>query len=215
MSLRSKSARGAARHAFTVPEAAAILGLPQREVSNAIDRELKPLRLAKAEGGSRAVTAKGLVALELLRAFAEQFSPGFRREVVRAALRAPNRPAVSLEKGRIVVNISELRKKVDTGEGRLREAEALVVSSPEILGGEPCVRGTRVPAYLVGALAAKYGVEEAVAAYPSLTREQVDLISLYVAANPRRGRPPQSKLSRPKAPAKRGKARKVRLGSIA
>jgi len=116
-----------------------------------------------------------------------------------------------MEKGRTVVSVAEERARLGKTRGRLAQAKGLVVRHPEVLGGEPCVKGTRIPAYLVGALARKHGVAEVRAAYPSLTPQTIELVALYVEANPRRERPRQAELSKPKAAVKRGKAKRVRL----
>jgi uncharacterized protein (DUF433 family) len=196
---------------FTVPEASAILGLSPKHVNNALERELATLHLAKTSGGSRSVSEKGLIALVLVRAFAKLFTPQMRQVVIREAVRSPSDDSISVQKGCVVVRIAEYREKVDEGKARLQRAKDIVVSDPEILSGEPCVRGTRVPVYLVGALARKHGAEAARNTYPSLTREQVELAALYVTANPRKGRPPQAPLSKPKGSAKRGRSKKFRL----
>jgi uncharacterized protein (DUF433 family) len=66
----------------------------------------------------------------------------------------------------------------------------MVVSNPEIMRGTPIFRGTRIPVDLVATMSTQGGgVEEILEGYPSLSREQVELAPLYVAAFPRRGRP--------------------------
>jgi uncharacterized protein (DUF433 family) len=47
-----------------------------------------------------------------------------------------------------------------------------VITRPEVLGGTPVIRGTRVPA-----------------AYPSLDADKVELAAIYAQATPPRGRP--------------------------
>jgi uncharacterized protein (DUF433 family) len=110
-----------------------------------------------------------------------------------------------------VVNVAEKRERANEARKRLGRAAALVASDPEVLGGEPCIKGTRIPAYLIGALAREHGVEETHATYPSLSRQTIELMALYVKANPRKGPPRQAELSEPKGAVKRGRARKVRL----
>lgn len=203
--------RKRAERKFTVPEAAAILEQPPKQISNALTRELRPLRLGSSGRGARRITGHGLVALELLRVFADWFSPRLRRLVISEALKPSSGDSVRIERGRVVVNIAEHRQRVNRGKNRLEEAEALIARHPEVLGGEPCVKGTRIPAYLVGALARKHGALEAHATYPTLTRQTIELVALYVEANPRKGRPRQAELSKPKRAAKRGKAKKAKL----
>jgi uncharacterized protein (DUF433 family) len=69
-------------------------------------------------------------------------------------------------------------------------ARNLVESSPEILGGMPVIRGTRVPVYDVAAsVSAGIPVEDILDDYPSLDREKVELAAIFAEANPPRGRP--------------------------
>jgi len=65
-----------------------------------------------------------------------------------------------------------------------------VVTDPEVLGGMPVIRGTRIPVYDVAAsVAAGVPVARILAAYPALDAEQIELATLYVEANPPRARP--------------------------
>jgi uncharacterized protein (DUF433 family) len=194
---------------YTVPQASAMLGLTQQEINNALERDLKPLRVSKIGRGIRTVSAKGLMALELLRAFAKLFQPGLRARLIKEALRSPTKERVSAEN--VVVYIAEYMKNVRWRKSRLQEAEALVTSSPEVLGGEPCIKETRTPAYLIGTLARRHGVAKAHKAYPFVSLERIELLALYVAAYPRRGRPPETALAPPKTPKKRGKTKKIKV----
>jgi len=55
--------------------------------------------------------------------------------------------------------------------------EHVMNTDPEILGGEPCFNGTRVPLEtVVDNLAGGHSVEEILANYPSLTREHVQAV---------------------------------------
>jgi uncharacterized protein (DUF433 family) len=73
---------------------------------------------------------------------------------------------------------------------RLRKAQRMAVSDPEIMGGTPVYRGTRVPVDMVAAMLAQgASTQEILEGYPSLKQEQVELAPLYAAAFPRRGRP--------------------------
>jgi uncharacterized protein (DUF433 family) len=56
-----------------------------------------------------------------------------------------------------------------------------IVCDPELLGGEPCIRGTRVPvSILVGSLA-DMSIEQLLAAYPQLSREDIQAALLFAA----------------------------------
>lgn len=72
----------------------------------------------------------------------------------------------------------------------LAAARELVTSSPDILGGTPVIRGTRVPVYDVAvSAAAGHSTERILETWPSLDTEKIRLASIYVEANPLRGRP--------------------------
>lgn len=74
--------------------------------------------------------------------------------------------------------------------GRLTAARDMVVSDPEILGGTPIIRGTRIPVHDVAAsVSASVAMDRILAAYPSLDADKVELAAIYAAANPSRGRP--------------------------
>jgi uncharacterized protein (DUF433 family) len=73
---------------------------------------------------------------------------------------------------------------------RLKAARSLVVSDPEVLGGAPVLRGTRVPVHdLAASVAAGIPMARILAAYPALDAEKLDLAVVYAEANPARGRP--------------------------
>jgi uncharacterized protein (DUF433 family) len=90
----------------------------------------------------------------------------------------------------LFVQVKGARKDVERELKRLRKVEQMVVSDPEVMGGTPVYRSTRIPVDLVATMVAQGAtVEEILEGYPALSREQVELAPLYVAAFPRRGRP--------------------------
>ena len=55
--------------------------------------------------------------------------------------------------------------------------EHIMNIDPEILGGEPCFNGTRVPLEtVVDNLAGGHSIERILRNYPSLTREHIDAV---------------------------------------
>jgi uncharacterized protein (DUF433 family) len=75
----------------------------------------------------------------------------------------------------------------------LREIEAMreyVVADPEIRGGEPVVKGTRVPVYRLAELA-NQGVpeRELLEDYPGVSASALRAALTYARTHPRRGRP--------------------------
>src|SRR5207302_2054291 len=72
----------------------------------------------------------------------------------------------------------------------LRRARRLVVSDPEIMGGDPVFRGTRVPVHTIAELVAQGSSQaELLKDYPRLTADMIRLAPVYAAAYPLRGRP--------------------------
>jgi uncharacterized protein (DUF433 family) len=70
------------------------------------------------------------------------------------------------------MSISSHTERTSKTKKRLARAEALVLCDREVLGGEPCIRGTRVSVYLIGALAHAHDVRRTHGMYPFLTRDQ-------------------------------------------
>jgi len=53
---------------------------------------------------------------------------------------------------------------------------------PNVMGGKPCIKGTRITVGLVvGLVAAGRTVDEILAAYPDLTREDISAALTYAA----------------------------------
>ncbi len=72
----------------------------------------------------------------------------------------------------------------------LRTATQIVVSDPNIRGGEPVIRGTRVPVYMIADLV-KQGADfrEILEDYPLLDAQMVEAALAYTQTKPKRGRP--------------------------
>ena len=62
-----------------------------------------------------------------------------------------------------------------------------LVSDPEILGGDPVFRGTRVAVHLVAEHTAQGAKPAEIEGYPRLTAEMIRLAPVYAAAYPLRG----------------------------
>jgi uncharacterized protein (DUF433 family) len=59
---------------------------------------------------------------------------------------------------------------------------SLLEANPEILGGKPCVKGTRISVeFILELIASGSGVDEIVKAYPHLSKGAVQQAILYAA----------------------------------
>jgi uncharacterized protein (DUF433 family) len=171
---------------FTPTEAAVLTGLPLKAVNNAIDK--KTISAIAGEGG-RLLDARALVSLTLERRLADRVAPELRRQVFDALAGSP-RNVVSLEGGLVKIDLREPRRELATSLRELRRARRLVVSDPEIMGGDPVFRGTRVPVHMIAELVAQGSTQaELLEDYPRLSAEMIRLAPVYAAAYPLRGRP--------------------------
>jgi uncharacterized protein (DUF433 family) len=172
---------------FTTTEAAVLTGLPLKAVNNAIDK--KTVSAVAGKEGGRLLDARALVSLAIERRLADRVAPELRRQVFEALAEAP-RNVVSLEGGLLKIDLREPRRELATSLRQLRRAKHLVVSDPEIMGGDPVFRGTRLPVHMVAELLAKGSTQaELLEAYPRLTDEMIRVAPIYAAAYPLRGRP--------------------------
>jgi uncharacterized protein (DUF433 family) len=175
---------------FTPTEAAVLTGLPLKAVNNAIDKKTVDAAAGEDVGGpTRLLDARALVSLSLERRLADRIAPELRRKVFDALAESP-RNVVSLEGGLVKIDLREPRRELATSLRELRRARRLVVSDPEIMGGDPVFRGTRVPVHMIAELVAQGSTQaELIEGYPRLTAEMIRLAPVYAAAYPLRGRP--------------------------
>lgn len=172
---------------FTPTEAAVLTGLPLKAVNNAIDK--KTVSAVPGEEGGRLLDARALVSLAIERRLADRVAPELRRKVFDALAEAPHN-TVSLEGGLLKIDLREPRRALAASLRELHRARQLVISDPEILGGDPVFRGTRVPVHMIAGLLAQGSMPtELIEGYPRLTAELIRLAPIYAAAYPLRGRP--------------------------
>jgi uncharacterized protein (DUF433 family) len=171
---------------FTPTEAAVLTGLPLKAVNNAIDK--KTISAVPGEEGGRLLDARALVSLSIERRLPDRLTtPELRRKVF-DALATASRNVVSLEGGLLKIDLREPRRELAASLRDLRKARRLVVSDPEILGGDPVFRGTRMPVHLIAELVAQGSKPaELIEGYPRLTAEMIRLAPVYAAAYPLRG----------------------------
>jgi uncharacterized protein (DUF433 family) len=175
---------------FTPTEAAVLTGLPLKAVNNAIDKKTVAAVAGEDAGRpTRLLDARALVSLSIERRLSDRIAPELRREVF-DALAQSSRQIVSVEGGLLKVDLREPRRELAASLRVLRRARRLVVSDPEIMGGDPVFRGTRLPVHMIAELVAQSAAEgELLEGYPRLTAEMVRLAPIYAAAYPLCGRP--------------------------
>lgn len=117
--------------------------------------------------------------------------PELRRRLS-AALPASRRNAILPDDGAVVIKVDLRGPRRELAEQlcALRRASALVVTDPDIMGGDLVLRGTRVPVHLIATLVDRVSTEaDILKAYPRLTTEMIRLAPVCAQAYPLRGRP--------------------------
>jgi uncharacterized protein (DUF433 family) len=176
-----------AKSALTANEAAIVTRVPVRQIHRIIDAGVLPL--AK---GSRTIRHSALVGLRLAYLTAGTLTLDARRRVIAKAVRGDGPQTIAEEA--IIIPMQPIIAEVEQGLDVLEKARALVKVDKEIMGGTPCIAGTRIPVHLIAEMVANGESNSAiVAAYPSLSGEQVERASIYAQAYPLRGRPPIKK----------------------
>jgi uncharacterized protein (DUF433 family) len=181
-------------NSYTPAQASAVAKLPLKAVQKLIDvRLIRPRRMRSGRETQRLLSPEQLVYLRLEAEGVRLLPLAARREVAQAVVSKPEVHSIAVAGGSaLVIEVEHARREVEQELKRLRKVQAMVVSDPEIMRGTPVFKGTRIPVELVAEMATEGAtVEEILAGYPALRREQVELAPLYVAAFPRRGRPAQ------------------------
>src|SRR6266851_4158779 len=170
---------------FTPAEAAVLSRLSLKAVNNAIDKKTVP---ARRSGSGRLLDRPALVCLSLERRLAGDTTPEFRRRLFAEIAASPKRRAVTV--GALKVDIDEARREVMERVKQLRRVEGVVVVDPEIMGGNPVFRGTRVPLHLIAEKLRLGETNERLREdYPRISEEMIGLAPIYAEAHPLRGRP--------------------------
>jgi uncharacterized protein (DUF433 family) len=176
---------------FTPAEAAVLTRLSLKAVNNAIDKNMVAavVRSGTTDSG-RFLDRRALLVLTLEYRLANRFFPELRRRLFDALVASPRKSVLSLDEGLVKVDLQEPRRDLAASLRALRRARSLVVTDPEILGGDPVFRGTRVPVNVIAAMREQGSTEvDILKAYPRITAEMARLAPAYAQAYPTRGRP--------------------------
>ncbi len=181
-------------------EAAVVSRVALRDVNRVIDEGILPEGFVTHDDG-RHVLAAACVLISFYFESAGALTSEERLFVIRVTIPRLRRPTSftlptmlkedwTVRHEYLTIDLAPFVKGAAERLGRLIAARNLVESSPEILGGTPVIRGTRVPVYDVAAsVTAGIPVERILSAYPSIDREKGELAAIFAEANPPRGRP--------------------------
>jgi uncharacterized protein (DUF433 family) len=170
-------------------EASALAGVPLASVDKAIEQ-----RVIRSVSGKRGgIPVEEVGALALLHRAGIPLPRTIKRKIRDWAVARPNqRGSAELALGEtLVVRMGErLAGVAERADRYARDRDAFIERDPEIKGGEPVIRGTRLTASAVEArLAAGDSLDELASEYPHVPREALEAAALYGRTHPRRGRP--------------------------
>ena len=180
---------------YTPAEASLLTGLPLAAVRRAIEDDAVPSRRVRSgRAVQRVVSSEGLLCLKLEQLGVGRLPLAYRRRIYRAIVAQPDVPQLKQSEA-VVIEVRKARIDLRSAMTSYRKAHAMVMSDPEIMGGTPVIRGTRIPVRLVAEMRRQgASVEEILDGYPSLTHDRIALAELYAQAHPRRGPKAQTRL---------------------
>ena len=176
---------------YTPAEAAALSEVAVKAVHNAIDKNIVEGRGKHAIAGSRRRTLldADLLRLKLWYGVGAALAADRRQRLFEAIIAEPAAATVRADEF-LIVDVAAARRQLAQRVRQLEEAETLIHSAKDVMGGEPVFKGTRVPVRTVASMLAQGAdVDEIAEGYPSLTPHMVDLAAIWSTAHPARGRP--------------------------
>jgi uncharacterized protein (DUF433 family) len=183
---------------LTTTEAAVAAGVSLPQINRVIDEKILPDD-CYSTSPTRTVRTDACLFISFYFETADWLTASARLNTIRSAMAHGHTWAqwkhYAVDEEFLTVRFGEIWKNVDDRLQQLIAAEKMVVEDPEILGGIPVIRGTRVPVHLLAAAVdAGTSIERILKAYPSVTKQQVELSSIYSKAVPQRGRPKRAEL---------------------
>lgn len=177
---------------LTPREAAFVANSDIRMVQRAVDGGVVPKRTRTVRGRKTRVLGRSeLRFFGALRGHEDTLTPAGREKLYKAVQR-PRGGKASL--GVFVVDVEDVDRQL---ERRLAELERIKSRVETGESGEPVLKGTDIPVHLIAALAEGGGIEEAVRAYPSLSKAAIDAAVAFATVYPKKGRPyPRRSLKR-------------------
>ena len=184
---------------FTTAEAAALAETAPRTIEKAIEEGIvevhrgAPPRMASARS-RRLLSEEGIYFVAFMKGCGVEFSKTHKRSIWDHFRSTPSNrllnahwrisAGVEVRPGEVVRPVLQRLKWYARARTRWIE------SNPEILGGTPVIKGTRMSVYsVVGRIAHGEAIEDILQDNPDLDREAIEAALAYARANPLVGRP--------------------------
>src|SRR6202162_4385681 len=172
---------------ITANEAASVTGVPLRQVHRIIDAGLLD-GAVKRRDNARLLAPKALVGLKLAHETADVLTLQSRRAVRARRIRKPRQSMIRTDV--VVVDARPAARAVRSGLSQLNKARGIVSSAPDVLGGTPVFKGTRIPVHDIADMLANGDRPAAIMkAFPQLDEDKIRLAAIYALAYPPRGPP--------------------------
>ncbi len=173
---------------LTRREAAELSGVTETTVKKAVDQKVIPTR---KRGSQSCVEVEDVPVLAMLGLLTEMRLVLKHKRQLRQWLRTSSAPAkLELTPALVIRRVGEIEEALRRAERYARLRDEWIVRNPEIKGGEPVIRGSRVN---VHTLAARIAHDESAAVleedFPHIPADAREVAVQYARANPRRGRP--------------------------
>ena len=200
---------------LTPTEAAVVANVSVRNVNRVIDEQILPKRFFHLKGG-RWLKSDACAYVMFYFHAAPQLTAEARTRAIRSLVKTTKLHGGTtwvVKDDFITLNFDRFFAETVDRHAALLRARERVVEDPEILGGAPTLRGTRIPVHDIAAAAeAGASLSRLKAAYPTLDDEAIELATLWAEANPLRGRPrrPAAAGSSPDLLSERKVARRTR-----
>ena len=197
---------------FSVKEAAAIAEVSPETIRTALEKKsVKPSHMRKTGKAVRHQFSAGdVLFIKLLAEFPFPLSKQDKHSLAQILARGKRKASFWSEEGvdlvyrsgdvQIFVQCKSFRETVNRNLAAFRWGRRRVVSSPEVLGGEPVFRGTRVPLRHVASLFRRGVAEkEIIEDFPQLSARDLAYARLFSRFGEKPGRPRKQLLMRRKA----------------
>lgn len=171
---------------FTIPEAAWAARTVDKFVNGEVDKKV----VQTSFNGKRMLAEWDLLYLCAVRTIGASMNIELRKQIyqkVRLARQQGNSRRIVF--GHFVLNLETVIHEMSKRIADISAARDTIQINPHRKGGDPVVKGTRIPVRLLGELARQGTCVEEISVEYDLSQRQVDLALLYDKLHPRRGRP--------------------------
>lgn len=181
-------------HSFlTRREAAELAGTSLSSVNKAIEQRAIPVHRS---GGQPLLDADGVALLTTFDRAGVRLPIELKREVrdwlvSERPHRRRSRSSMRIKDGTLVIDVTdEVRERADRASRYPALRNRYLVSDPDILGGWPVIKGTRILAEMIARrIDGGDTLERLESEYPTIPRDAFVTAYMYAKSHPRRGRP--------------------------